>query len=149
VERDARRDHASTVAVEEKRAVGQHPTETATLPAGHPAMAEHTRLSEERLKLIRSFIGGPAGESEEPSDPRVPVQPLDSGAATARPRPSPAPPRVSPARQSSSSHQTRARSQRKPNTGPGPFLRHHFRLRWPIAAIFLGVIIGVLVARVA
>ena len=99
-------------------------------------MADHAQLSEERLKLIQRFMGEPAGEDEEQSDPPVRVQPLDSDPAPARLGPSlPAPSRVSP--------------DRKLTTSLGPFLRHHFRLRWPLAALILGVIVGVLAARVA
>jgi hypothetical protein len=113
-------------------------------PRGHTVMAERARLSEERLKLIRSFMGEPAGESE------VPVQALDSGVASPRPRPSPpVPARVSPARRRTWSHRARAWSQRKPSTGLGPFLRHHSTLRWPIVAVLLGLIIGLLIARTA
>jgi hypothetical protein len=118
-------------------------------------MAEHARLSEERLKLIRRFMGEPADEGAEQSDPPVPVQPLDSGPASARTRPSlPARARVSRARRSTPSHgasvgRARVRSERKLIKGIGPLLRHRFTLRWPIAAIIMGVIVGVLIARVA
>jgi hypothetical protein len=100
-------------------------------------MAERGQLSDERLKLIRSFMGEPVDEGEERSDAPVPVQPLDSA------RPSP------PARRRTSSHRATVRPERKLITGLGRFLRHHFRSRWPIAAILLGVIVGALIARVA
>jgi hypothetical protein len=117
-------------------------------------MAERARLSKERLKLIHSFMGESAIEHDEQSDPPdpldlpSPVQPVDSGHPSAGSRPSaPSPARTS-ARRRMSSHGARARSRREPiTTGLGPFVRHHFRSRWPAAAVFLGVIVGVLIAR--
>jgi hypothetical protein len=117
-------------------------------------MADHARLSKERLKLIHSFMGESAVEHEEQPDPPdpldlpPPVQPVDSGHLSAGPRPSaPSPARSSPAR-GRRSHGARVRSRRKPSpTGLSPFVRHHFSSRWPAAAVFLGVIVGVLIAR--
>jgi hypothetical protein len=132
-------------------------------------MADRAQLGEERLKLIRSFMGEPEGEEEDRSDLQVPVQqapvqqapvqqapvqqapvqPLDPAPASARPGPSAARPGpVSLARRAPSPHIARVRSLRKLATDLGPFLRHHFKSRWPIAAIFLGVIVGVLIAHV-
>jgi hypothetical protein len=126
-------------------------------------MAEHPRLSEERLKLIHRFMGESAVDHEERSDPpetrNLPepldlprsVQPVDPGRPSAGPRSSTSSSaRSSPERRRTSIPRARARAKRKPiTTGLGPFLRHHFRSRWPAAAIFLGVIVGVLIARAA
>jgi hypothetical protein len=108
--------------------------------AGSSAMAERTRLSEERLKLIRSFMGEPASEDEERSDRPIPIQRPDSGPASVRPRPSrPVAQGVSQPHRPSSSHRLRVRLERR--------LPRFAWLRWPLASVVLGVIVGMLIAR--
>ena len=105
-------------------------------------MAERTGLSEERLELVRRFMGEPASAEEERSDGPIPVDRLDSGSGSVSPRPSPPVAQgVSPAHRLPSSPRLRVRLKRL------RVRRYHFIAGWPLASVILGVIVGMLIAR--
>jgi hypothetical protein len=117
-------------------------------------MAERTELSEERMELIRRFMGEPEGEDAVPPA-RRPAAPVDppSEARTVEQAP-PRPARRRPVRPF-------ARPPRLPRfESPAAFregvvrlpglvgsLRSRGELGWPLAAVVLGLVIGMLIAR--
>jgi hypothetical protein len=120
-------------------------------------MAERSaKLNEERLKLIRRFMGESADEEEEPPGPPVAAPPLDPRPTPARRRPPrPGRGRVSQAHQPASLTHKRASlprprvvSAQQLATGLIRLRRSHFAARWPLASVILGVVVGVLIARV-
>ena len=102
-------------------------------------MGESPRLSEERLKLIRAFMGEEAEETpvpeEEPAPARLPA-PLPSDVVPER---RPARPRRRPARATQPARADRAHRLQH--------LWHRATLRWGLAAIALGVVVGALAGR--
>jgi hypothetical protein len=107
-------------------------------------MAEQRKLSEERLELIRRFMGEPPSEPElgtsadEPPPPVAPEEAPPASVANGKPPVAPEPVVVPRAR---------TRAPRIPATVQARVLWHRFDLRWPLAITIIGVLVGLLFAR--
>jgi len=114
-------------------------------------VTERTELSEERMELIRRFMGEPESKDavrRAGTAPVVPVE-LSSEARTVEQ----APPRPARRRQVGPPRLPRFEGAAAFRDGavrlPGLVgsVRNRFELGWPVAAVVLGLVIGLLIAR--
>jgi hypothetical protein len=114
-------------------------------------MAERTKLCEERMQLIRRFMGEPeAADVRLPDEPPAPAVERPSKAekleqarpTTGRRRPARSP-RV-PRREEAPAF--RGVATRRPALAGS--LRSRVELGWPVAAVLLGLLVGFVISRV-
>jgi hypothetical protein len=114
-------------------------------------MAERTKLSEERIQLIRRFMGEPENEEDVRSADERPAPAADPPAEVlALKQVSPRPSRPRPIRSARTLRPEAAAAFRhgaEPLLGLVASLRARFELGWPVAAVVLGLLVGLLIAR--
>jgi hypothetical protein len=97
-------------------------------------MTERGKLTDERLNLIRRYMG-----EEEAAEVSVPAAPVEIPKRRRRP----------PARRRPSRPRTRpVRSNRRSLRHRGHAHGRRLALQWVVTSIVLGIVVGVLVARV-
>jgi hypothetical protein len=111
--------------------------------SGGVDMTKQEKLSEERLELIRRFMGEPPQESV--ADDEVAEPALEPARPAVRPPTANGKPPADPAQEPAARVATAA--PRIPMPVRARVLWHRLDLRWPLAVLVLGAVVGILLAR--